>query len=206
MIMTPAMWTSLMVMPMQWANPADLVAQGNIVIPPDTGFCYKLGGSQSWGLYFPNGGEIFVGGMYAADAQHPIEVWDDSVSGKSTKAGRGSSQLEEKTFGIPGFLVGDTGAQGLQFSLGANISSPIPATLTTQPINIAPFLSGTAALTGHPPVPAVSVAPGDYTAYAKQQGITDDDQKQMPKSGGKAAKIIAFGNWDVVPVYFAPKD
>jgi len=27
-----------------------------------------------------------------------------------------------------------------------------------------------------------------------------------PKPGGKAAKIIAFGNWDVVPVYFASKD
>jgi len=187
---TTTIWNKLKNEPMQRANPADLAAQGDIIIPPNTGFCYKLGGGQSWGLYFPKGGEIFLGGMYAADAQHSIEVWDDSVSGKSTKAGRGSSQLEEKTFGIPGFLIGDTGAKGLQFSLGLGTGGN--RAFVTKPINIAPFLSGSSG--------SQSLSLPSVGKTVKVMSVS------KPKPGGKAAKIIAFGNWDVVPVYFASKD
>lgn len=188
MMTTTTIWNKLKNDPMRQANPADLVAQGNIVVPPNTGFCYKLGGGQTWGLYFPKGGEIMVGGMFQASKKQPIEVWTE-------EPGRRASQLEEKTFGIPGFLVGDTGARGLQFTLGAK------GAVTTQTINIGPFQSGT----GTPTPSSVSaVAPGDYAAYAKQQGLTDDEEdKPKPGRNTAAAKIIAFGNWDVIPDYFA---
>ena len=192
MMTSTTIWNKLKNEPMQRANPADLVAQGNIVVPPNTGFCYKLGDGQTWGLYFPNGGEIMVGGMFQASKKQPIEVWTEAVQ-------RRGSQLEEKTFGIPGFLVSDTGAKGLQFTLGAK------GAVTTQTINTTPMQSGTGSGTIKVP-PFSGVAPGDYTAYMKEQGLTDDDdEKEKPKPGRNtaAAKIIAFGNWDVIPDYFA---
>lgn len=184
---TGTIWTSLKNEPMQNANPADLADHK---IPSNTGFLYQLGGGQSWGLYFPNGGEIFVGGMYAADAQHPIEVWDDSVSGKSTASGRGGSQLEEKTFGIPGFVVGDVSAKGLLFHLAKGNTGQITVPIT---------LSGMGAATSSGSTPFTSSGPPPpYQPPSKE--------KPKPGRNTAAAKIIAFGNWDVVPVYFAPKD
>ncbi len=190
MMTNATIWNKLKNEPMKSANPAALSAGGSVVIPSNTGFCYKLGDGQTWGIYFPNGGEIMAGGMFQASKKQPIEVWTEAAQ-------RRGSQLEEKTFGIPGFIVSDVGAKGLQFTLGAK------GAITTQPINISAMQSGTGT-----PAPSPSqgqVAPGDYATYRKQQGLPDDDEEDKPKPGRNtaAAKIIGFGNWDVVPEYFA---
>jgi len=62
----------------------------------------------------------------------------------------------------------------------------------TKPINIAPFLSGSSG--------SQSLSLPSVGKTVKVMSVS------KPKPGGKAAKIIAFGNWDVVPVYFASKD
>jgi len=51
-------WQTLAGNAMAPANPCDLMDQGNVTIPPKTGFLWKLGGSQEYGLYFPNGADI----------------------------------------------------------------------------------------------------------------------------------------------------
>ncbi len=189
-------WMNLKKEPMSNANPADLADH---TIPSNTGFLYQLGGGQTWGLYFPNGGEVLAGGLYTASKKQPIEVWDDAVSGKSTKAGRGSSQLEEKTFGIPGFIVSDVSAKGLQFSLTGAAGKTTGQTTHHHPISLGGM--GAAASLG-PSTTVKAVKPEDY---AKQKGLIDADEPSDAKPGRNtsAAKIVAIGNWDVVPKFLA---
>ena len=125
-----------------------------------------------------------VGGMFQASKKQPIEVWTEAVQ-------RRGSQLEEKTFGIPGFLVSDTGAKGLQFTLGAKgavTTHSFQSPLYTQ--------SGTGTSA---PSSVSAIPPGVFPG-----GLTDDEEdKPKPGRNTAAAKIIAFGNWDVIPDYFA---
>lgn len=182
------LWTTLGTNTMFGANPAELSGKK---IPNKTGFIYQLGGGQTWGLYFPNGGEVLDGGFFMPSTKQPIEVWDDSHSPRS----RGS-KLEELTFGIPGFIPPDVSAKGLQF----NVSGP--QSWTSQKIS-----GSMASATSPSPTttPATPIAPGDYAAYQKEKGLTDDDDKPKAKGGRNTAgaKIIAIGNWDVVPKFLS---
>ena len=183
MMTNSTIWNKLKGEPMQKANPCNLFDEGDVTVPTNTGFCYKLGGGQTWGLYFPKGGEIVDAGYhYAGTAAQPIEVWNDA-------AGRGSSQLEEKTFGIPeGWdIVCDHSAKGLQFTLGSG------GAVATQPINLAPMISGAKRTT----TPS-GVAQSGTAVKAKSS-------KVVPKPGRNtvAGKIVGIGNWNVIPDFLA---
>jgi len=164
-------WQTLAGNAMAPANPCDLMDQGNVTIPPKTGFLWKLGGSQEYGLYFPNGADIaHNSGFVSATAAQPIEIWDNT-SGKFKQA------LSSAIIGLPVMLLCDNSAKGLTFdSSGSSVAG----------VDVKSYLSGSTSKAT--PLPA-------------QQQTTKSPLKEVLKPGRNtaAAKIIGIGNWDFIP-------
>ena len=163
-------WQTLAGNAMAPANPCNLMDQGNLTIPPKTGFLFKLGGSQQYGLYFPNGADIaHNSGFVSATTTQPIEIWDNT-------SGRGKQALSNAIIGLPVMLMCDNSAKGLTFDI-AGSSKP--------GVDVTPYLSGsTSAAT---PLPAQQQQPSPVAATPK------------PGRNTAAAKIIGIGNWDFIP-------
>ena len=144
-------------------------------VPAETGFLFKLGGDQLYGLYFPNGAEITKdAGFVSATTSQPIEVYDSTQ-------GRGTQTLSEAIPGLPIMLICDNSAKGLTFDVGGS-SNP--------GVNVTPWIVGTSGLSG----------PNLLTPQQQQGGI-GQPAKKMPKPGRNtaAAKVIGIGNWDFIP-------
>jgi len=163
-------WQTLAGNAMAPANPCNLMDQGNLTIPPKTGFLFKLGGSQEYGLYFPLGADIaHNSGFVSATTSQPIEIWDNT-------SGRGKQALSNAIIGLPVMLMCDNSAQGLTFDIAGSSKPGVDAT---------PYLSGsTSAAT---PLPAQQQQPSPVAATPK------------PGRNTAAAKIIGIGNWDFIP-------
>jgi hypothetical protein len=166
------LWQNLSTDPMAPANPCNLMDQGDVTIPPSTGFLWKLGGNQSYGLYFPNGTTIAKdGGLVVGTATQPIEVWDNT-------RGRGNSSLSQEIMAV---LMCDNAASGLTFvgHGGVTGAASIPG------VDVSQYLT----------------AGSKTAALPQQQGTTAKPAKTMPKPGRntKAGKIIGIGNWDFIP-------
>ena len=95
-------WQTLSQQPMSAANPCNLMDQGNVKVPAETGFLFKLGGDQLYGLYFPNGAEITKdAGFVSATTSQQIEVYD-STQGRSSNPG----------VNVTPWIVGTSGLSG----------------------------------------------------------------------------------------------
>ena len=169
---TVNMWQTLGSNAMANANPCDLMDQGNVTITPKTGFLWKLGGNQYYGLYFPNGADIaHNSGFVSATAAQPIEIWDST-------SGRGKQALSNAIHGLPIMLICDNAASGLTFdSSGSSVAG----------VDVKSYLSGSTS--SATPLPA------------QQQQTTQSPLKEVLKPGRNtaAAKIIGIGNWDFIP-------
>jgi len=175
-------WQTLSQQPMSAANPCNLMDQGNVKVPAETGFLFKLGGDQLYGLYFPNGAEITKdAGFVSATTSQPIEVYDSTQ-------GRGTQTLSEAIPGLPIMLICDNSAKGLTFDVGGS-SNP--------GVNVTPWIVGTSGLSG--------------PKFRGGKGVTPQQQQVRPNPSGKlartpragrntaAAKVIGIGNWDFIP-------
>ena len=172
-------WRSLSSDPMAPANPCNLMDQGDVTIPPKTGFLWKLGGSQEYGLYFPNGTTIAKdSGLVVGTAQQPIEVYDNT-------RGRGGQTLSQEIMAV---LMCDNAASGLTFEWHSSTH-----------ISSSPGVDYNKYLTA-----GSKTAPLPQQSTTPKKGVAA--KKKMPRAGRntKAAKVIGIGNWDFVPDLLMP--
>ena len=165
-------WQTLAGNSMAPANPCNLMDQGNLVIPPKTGFLFKLGGNQQYGLYFPNGADIaHNSGFVSATSTQPIEIWDNT-------GGRGKQSLSNAIVGLPVMLMCDNSAKGLTFDSSGSSKAGVDVT---------PYLSGSTSAAQ--PLPQ----------QQQQQQPAPTPATPKPGRNTAAAKIIGIGNWDFIP-------
>lgn len=101
-------WQTVAQGSMSNANPCELVElTKDTRFPANTGFYFVLGGSQNYGVFFPNGLTVLedAGFLYATTAD-PIIVFDET-------SGRGQGTIRQEMPGVPIIMPCDNSAKGL---------------------------------------------------------------------------------------------
>ena len=101
-------WQTVAQGSMSNANPCELVElTKDTRFPANTGFFFVLGGSQNYGVFFPNGLTVLenAGFLYATTAD-PIIVFDET-------SGRGKANIRQEIPGMPIMMPCDNSAKGL---------------------------------------------------------------------------------------------
>ena len=93
---------------MKSANPCALVELSKDTrFPANSGFFFVLGGSQQYGVFFPNGLTVLKdAGYLAATSADPIIVFDETTA-------RGPGTIRQEMPGMPIIMPCDNSAKGL---------------------------------------------------------------------------------------------
>ena len=167
-------WQKVMQGAMNVANPCELVElTKDTRFPANTGFFFVLGGSQKYGVFFPNGLTVLKdAGYLAATSADPIIVYDETTA-------RGAGTVRQEMPGMPIIMPCDNSAKGLTIlDDNGNTSAGLK-------------ISGGFTIGVQPPKATAMPTPSATPTRPKKQTVS------TPAGAG----VLTFGNWDVVPSF-----
>ena len=160
------------------ANPCELVElTKDTRFPANTGFYFVLGGSQNYGVFFPNGLTVLedAGFLYATTAD-PIIVFDET-------SGRGKATIRQEIPGMPIMMPCDNSAKGLTILDDKGNTSAGLLILPGTGLGVQP--------------PKATAMP--FSTPVPTMAPTNPQKQTVTTPAG--AGVITFGNWDVVPSF-----
>ena len=126
-------WQTVAQGSMNSANPCALVELSQDTrFAANTGFFFVLGGSQKYGVFFPNGLTVPKdAGYLAATSADPIIIFDET-------AGRGKGTVRQEMPGMPIIMPCDNSAKGLTIlddngNTSAGLKLSAGASITSRP-------------------------------------------------------------------------